>query len=1538
MPINPLGPGVSRFLSAKDRSYKAVSFREGNPPLDSELNLMSFIDIESEAEEVICKTASGWIMDESDPYKDYFTNPNNSNQFYFGRNQVGEIRNINYAVVNGWVIPVTGTQTGSPPLASNDSDTWNKIRLNPPSTSTGGNRAEFVFLEVWLARIDVDPSPPAIAPNKPQRGFVYRYGNVEGGYSFLSDELVDPDTNIPTTNRVQVQYRIRVVADANMPQNPEGFDPTLVFAQGGLISPSTTPFSNMRETLGDPGLWRAGSGDPATFGTVDGYVYAIPLCVVFRRNSAGFSDVGNLAGSFSRNSIAINRSGSRFFSNSISLQSDISDVATSFSLNSISGTVLESINNYSEAYFRIDDEIVRITNVTAISPVNFTIDIDRGQLQTVVRSHKSGAVLNLYTIRPDGLFADQISANDILDLRHSVAEKFDYDSILKTNVLNLLKGKLKTAWKRYGSTNSSGPVILYGDRITDSSIFVGGLTRLDEPDGNRRAYSDAVTVQRFNVPVVVPSNSAPLSTQVQFVVAPFNIQVDWTASPPIHTPGNRLSGGVYPSWWNGDELTIRRSSFNAGLPGSDSDQVRFMLPSELADAVIIRFEGMTMDPNGGTIGSGTIPSATHPKLNAPVPSGELILKNGQGLSVTTNINGDLVITLQSGTIDTELQEFIDALQGNTLLSYVQNLVMHVEFNVIYGSGRGLSHKPEYIHSVQFRGSPTNTSRIMLRDGLSDKTRMVPTYLGDSPYVQTGNNRNLSRTSEVMVDPGSKTVVVAPYRNVQIPSLLCRDGNELNWKIDLSYQGAMPLLDVSEVPFIYNVDPLNLFYRGVTSRYVEVSMDYLPKPGFHHAPITPTSNSIFSSGINFLLMAQEGPNTNTAAHNINLVSYPNAPGYYIVTPLVGESYGSASGSLSIFGQKYLNPGINSVSGGPFRGIKFPPFMAPARITGIYLRNGSAVIPTSSPFNNNRVFVGGVGTDVNLMRDNFDGPTYLIDVDINGDVFFILNADVIDLNKAPPGTTFDNSEFFVECVLFGYDRGFLQTNGRIVCPKVSGGGTVPIAVNAFTASSDGLVGLIAPAPLTSNSTNNEITFYYSRTPYQGDVFGSQSSYSDDVYRRGPLTTGEATSIFNNPLGPINTLTLPNKTGYEVLSALSFTTSLGTGRLSGSNPIPLLNQVEAPGNPLDYAGTRVDLSRKISINRVGFENWASVKFPIVASSLSSRPPISSYALSEVYDGDIHPEYSGCISNLPMGAFFRDKDFVGKTLYQSRSSSGVGTISNGTLTFVPYESSMAKASEGNSTWEGTEFVCGNSTSLSGIGGESLIRVDGTSNFNDIQVFKTARGGAAYSATDPWPGGIISSKFPKARPNIEAGSLMVVTAYLVRSSPEFIGSVEVHPGNELQMVVVTQSIPSYFRDTDIVHSASGANEGYTAVDRFRIHGKPLEKNRGFVNLNVLPVPKPLFQNRVFDNPLFFGSSDVPNVSPKQEIIPVVSNGQTVFSLSGRPLDVTTVQMYLRGVKLTYGVDYTVSGLTGQTVTYIPSISNPPVILGDTVEVWYILF
>lgn len=159
-------------------------------------------------------------------------------------------------------------------------------------------------------------------PNKPTQTTIYRNGNVDAPAGVnLPDEIEDPIVATESTKRVQVQYRIRVTGQSeavNFKQE-NGFDNPNVLAQGTQSSPvATYPFvpadgatvsasssASAYQTV-DPGLWVAGDGTLTAanaLGTVDGYVYAIPICFVFRRNDAynggagaGFDPLNNTNG------------------------------------------------------------------------------------------------------------------------------------------------------------------------------------------------------------------------------------------------------------------------------------------------------------------------------------------------------------------------------------------------------------------------------------------------------------------------------------------------------------------------------------------------------------------------------------------------------------------------------------------------------------------------------------------------------------------------------------------------------------------------------------------------------------------------------------------------------------------------------------------------------------------------------------------------------------------------------------------------------------------------------------------------------------------------------------------------------------------------------------------------------------------------------------------------------------------------------------------------------------------------------------------
>jgi len=149
--------------------------------------------------------------------------------------------------------------------------------------------------------------------NKPTQASIYRNGNVLSPSAVaLPDDIADPAIGAESTKRVQIQYRIRTtgVAEAiDFKTEPDGFSNPNVLAQGTQASPVATytfvPADNATVSapsdataygIVDPGLWIAGdgsSGAATALGTVDGFVYAIPLAFVFRRNDAFDSGAGN---------------------------------------------------------------------------------------------------------------------------------------------------------------------------------------------------------------------------------------------------------------------------------------------------------------------------------------------------------------------------------------------------------------------------------------------------------------------------------------------------------------------------------------------------------------------------------------------------------------------------------------------------------------------------------------------------------------------------------------------------------------------------------------------------------------------------------------------------------------------------------------------------------------------------------------------------------------------------------------------------------------------------------------------------------------------------------------------------------------------------------------------------------------------------------------------------------------------------------------------------------------------------------------------
>ena len=569
------GSGVSRTLSAAERQFLQTVWQASKPPLDSELNLVAQISSEALRDAVRSEMHSGFFTDPMLAEADFVTNSAWSNWFKLGQ-PASEATSAPFmwANVNGWVIPVTGSGVA-------EGDPSNRINLfGPPATDA---RIDFVFLEVWQAQVAPNPS----TANKPSASTIYKYGNVEYGGTNISDDIQDPTIGFETTERVQLQYRLRVVGSGtglgdsiDLAQYPDGLDDPNVIAQGTQAAPVTGyPFTNMGDTLGDRGLWRAGAGDTTSrtdLGTVDGYVYAVPVCAVFRRNEALFvartnSGNANQNGSFNRNptsgAITDPLQATRTFT-TVSLASGIT--ASDTGLVSVVGLADSGLDNsnidWSATVLQIDEEIF---TVSAVDAAGGTITIDsRGRFGTQATAHFGGTSISLYTFRPDGRFADQITANDILDLRRSIAPtKWSYDSLLKHNLGKLLDGSLRSSYKQGNGSDTQGTQIIEVD------AYVGSLAgsapnqteQLDGFDGIRTVFSDSATVQNDVSLLLTPSGgNVTVSTNSWDVGADFNVDGFIPASGS--------------DWVNGTviRLYLGGSTGSAGARATSSSGDRFM--------------------------------------------------------------------------------------------------------------------------------------------------------------------------------------------------------------------------------------------------------------------------------------------------------------------------------------------------------------------------------------------------------------------------------------------------------------------------------------------------------------------------------------------------------------------------------------------------------------------------------------------------------------------------------------------------------------------------------------------------------------------------------------------------------------------------------------------------------------------------------------------------------------------------------------------------------------------------------------------------
>ena len=276
------GPSVSGYLDPSGRNWENPVFQAGKPVLDKELNLVE--DLSSGYGQAALRRAipSGWISDDftssSDMASAIFTPSTTPDELVLPNGLV--------AHVTGWLLDLSYT----------NSSTQNQILLSSAPLAVGSRRTDLVILEVWRRLLSAAPSTDGKSP----LGRIWRNGNVkidpvDDAMLNYDDDILDTAVGSESTKRVQLQYRLRVINYIDVFAYPYGInDPTVVAnsVPSAAMFPdgvATTFVYANQSGNGDSGLWVAGDGNPTNdLNTVDGYMYAIPLMAVTRRNQSPF--------------------------------------------------------------------------------------------------------------------------------------------------------------------------------------------------------------------------------------------------------------------------------------------------------------------------------------------------------------------------------------------------------------------------------------------------------------------------------------------------------------------------------------------------------------------------------------------------------------------------------------------------------------------------------------------------------------------------------------------------------------------------------------------------------------------------------------------------------------------------------------------------------------------------------------------------------------------------------------------------------------------------------------------------------------------------------------------------------------------------------------------------------------------------------------------------------------------------------------------------------------------------------------------------
>lgn len=183
------------------------------------------------------------------------------------------------AVLNGYLVRIESTAVQGLTLQLDE----------PYATST--NRQDFAILEFWFKEVRPHDKVPM-------------FGGVENDP--VPFEMLDHRISIPTTDRVQLQWRLRVISDDRNEVIPHYDNGTNRVEYLNIHPQGPRPYENSEfifktadfAPYNDPYLFIAGNGlnSAIQLDTIDGFVYAIPLFQITRLNIAGYNPYNNVNG------------------------------------------------------------------------------------------------------------------------------------------------------------------------------------------------------------------------------------------------------------------------------------------------------------------------------------------------------------------------------------------------------------------------------------------------------------------------------------------------------------------------------------------------------------------------------------------------------------------------------------------------------------------------------------------------------------------------------------------------------------------------------------------------------------------------------------------------------------------------------------------------------------------------------------------------------------------------------------------------------------------------------------------------------------------------------------------------------------------------------------------------------------------------------------------------------------------------------------------------------------------------------------------